>query len=191
MSTALGLLACPALASASESASHSDPVGPILLALALIPVAAKLGGDLGARLGQPAVLGELVVGVVLGNLQLLGYSWFHAVNPDGSIDMLAQLGVLLLLFEVGLESTASPMLKVGLSSFLVATLGVIAPFALGLGVGAWLLPSTIWHCMPTSGPPCAQQALASPRGSSRTWSRLKPVKPASSSARRSLMTCSG
>jgi Kef-type K+ transport system membrane component KefB len=54
--------------------------------------------------------------------------------------MLARLGVLVLLFEVGLESTVGQMLKVGLSSLLVATLGVIAPFALGWGVGAWLLP---------------------------------------------------
>ena len=54
--------------------------------------------------------------------------------------MLARLGVLLLLFEVGLESTVAQMLKVGLSSLLVAILGVVAPFALGWGVGAWLLP---------------------------------------------------
>jgi Kef-type K+ transport system membrane component KefB len=54
--------------------------------------------------------------------------------------MLARLGVLVLLFEVGLESTVGQMLKVGLPSLLVATLGVITPFALGWGVGAWLLP---------------------------------------------------
>jgi Kef-type K+ transport system membrane component KefB len=56
------------------------------------------------------------------------------------IEILAGIGVLILLFEVGLESTVGQMLQVGLSSFAVAALGVIAPFALGWGVGAWLLP---------------------------------------------------
>jgi Kef-type K+ transport system membrane component KefB len=59
-------------------------------------------------------------------------------NP--SIDVLAQLGVLILLFGVGLESTVREMLKVGLPSLLVAVLGVVTPFALGWGVGAILLP---------------------------------------------------
>ncbi len=132
------LFAAPALA--GEPGGHSDPIAPIALTLAVILVAAKLGGDLAARIGQPAVLGELVVGVVLGNLGLFGYTGFEPVKSDVFIDMLAGLGVLLLLFEVGLESTVGEMLRVGLSSFLVATLGVAAPFALGWAVGAWLLP---------------------------------------------------
>jgi Kef-type K+ transport system membrane component KefB len=57
-----------------------------------------------------------------------------------AVDILARLGVLILLFEVGLESTVRDMLKVGVSSCLVAILGVVAPFALGWGVGALLLP---------------------------------------------------
>src|SRR4029434_3075972 len=52
----------------------------------------------------------------------------------------ARCGLVILLFEVGLESTVSDMLKVGLPSLLVAVLGVVTPFALGWGVGAWLLP---------------------------------------------------
>src|SRR4029434_7409967 len=52
----------------------------------------------------------------------------------------ARCGLVILLFEVGLESTVSDMLKVGLPSVLVAVLGVVAPFALGWGVGAWMLP---------------------------------------------------
>src|SRR4029450_3480713 len=55
-------------------------------------------------------------------------------------DTLSRLGVILLLFQVGLDSTVAQMMKVGLSSFMVATLGVIGPFVLGWGVGAWLLP---------------------------------------------------
>jgi Kef-type K+ transport system membrane component KefB len=134
------LLVTPAAAFASQGAVHGDPVAPVVLALTIILVAAKLGGELAMRLGQSAVLGELVVGVLLGNVRLVGYAGLDHLWTDPTIDMLARLGVLVLLFEVGLESTVGQMLKVGLSSLLVATLGVIAPFALGWGVGAWLLP---------------------------------------------------
>jgi len=58
------------------------------------------------------------------------------------IDLLARLGVLILLFEVGLESTVRQMLQVGWPSLAVACLGVITPFALGWGVAAWLLPGS-------------------------------------------------
>ena len=125
---------------AAAAGGHVDPVASVVLVLAIIIICAKLGSDLAARLGQPAVLGELVAGVVLGNLYLTGYTGLEFIKTDPSVDMLARLGVLLLLFEVGLESTVGQMLKVGLSSFVVATLGVAAPFALGWMVGAWLLP---------------------------------------------------
>ena len=118
-----------------------DPIASLLLSLAIILVAAKIGGHLAARCGQPPVLGELVAGVVLGNLALAGFSALDYLKTDAALDMLSQLGVILLLFQVGLESTVAQMLKVGLSSLLVATLGVVAPFALGWAVGAWLLPA--------------------------------------------------
>jgi len=130
----------PAAAFASQGAGHGDQLAPVVLALTTILVAAKLGGELAVRVGQSAVLGELLVGVVLGNLSLFGYSGLDHLWTDPTIDMLARLGVLVLLFEVGLESTVGQMLKVGLSSLLVASLGVVAPFALGWAVGAWLLP---------------------------------------------------
>jgi Kef-type K+ transport system membrane component KefB len=136
---ALVLVLPPAVALA-EGAAHSDPVAPVALWLVVILLAAKLGGDLAERIGQPAVLGELVVGVLLGNLTLVGFSGLEPLRSDPFVDMLARIGVLVLLFEVGLESTVAQMLKVGLSSLLVASLGVITPFALGWGVGAWLLP---------------------------------------------------
>jgi Kef-type K+ transport system membrane component KefB len=119
---------------------HADPVASVVLWLAVILLIAKIGGDLAVRLGQPAVLGELVGGVVLGNLGLAGVPVFEPLKTDASIDILSRLGVLILLFEVGLESTVKQMLQVGVSSFLVATVGVVTPFALGWGVGAWLLP---------------------------------------------------
>ena len=119
---------------------HGDPIAPVVLALALILLAAKIGGHFASRFGQPAVLGELAFGVLIGNLSLVGFDGFESIKQDGAISMLASLGVLILLFEVGLESTISQMLKVGLSAFIVATLGVVAPFLLGWGVSAWLMP---------------------------------------------------
>jgi Kef-type K+ transport system membrane component KefB len=121
--------------------AHVDPIASVVLALAVILLAGKLGGELASRFGQPSVLGELVAGVVLGNLPIFGVTAFEALKHDATIDMLARLGVIILLFEVGLESTIAQMMKVGLSSFVVATVGVVAPFALGWGVGAWLLPN--------------------------------------------------
>jgi Kef-type K+ transport system membrane component KefB len=138
--TFLSVVLLPAVALAAEG-SHADPVAPVAIAVALILVAAKLGGDLAVRIGQPAVLGELLVGVLLGNLSLLGYTALDYVETDPFIDMLARIGVLLLLFEVGLESTVGQMMKVGATALLVALLGVAAPFALGWAVGAWLLPN--------------------------------------------------
>jgi Kef-type K+ transport system membrane component KefB len=70
----------------------------------------------------------------------VGFDGFDGIKGDAAINILASLGVLVLLFEVGLESTVSQMMHVGLSSLVVATLGVVAPFALGWGVSAWLLP---------------------------------------------------
>jgi Kef-type K+ transport system membrane component KefB len=112
----------------------------ILYALVIILLAAKVGGDLLERVGQPAVLGELVFGVLLGNAFLVGIPWFEPLKGHHALTVLAEIGVILLLFEVGLESTVSDMIKVGVSSFLVALLGVIAPFFLGWGVAAWFLP---------------------------------------------------
>lgn len=135
------LLLFGATAFASSGATeHTDPVATVALWLVIILLAAKLGGDVATRIGQPAVLGELVAGVVLGNLALAGVPGVDAIKNDPFIDMFARVGALILLFEVGLESTVAQMLKVGLSSLLVAILGVLAPFALGWGVGAWLLP---------------------------------------------------
>ena len=133
----------PALA--SEGVEHGDPVAPVVFALALLLIVAKFGGDLATRLGQPAVLGELIIGVLIGNLSLIGIPGFEWIEQDVFIDMLSRLGVLILLFEVGLESDIGPMLKVGVSSFIVAILGVIAPFALGWGVGMWLLPQSSYY----------------------------------------------
>jgi Kef-type K+ transport system membrane component KefB len=119
---------------------HVDPVASIVGGLAIMLLAAKLGGEVAIRLKQPAVLGELLVGIILGNLPLGGAAPFHWLAENETIEVIAGIGALILLFEVGIESTVGQMLKVGLTSLLVAIIGVALPFALGWGVSAWLLP---------------------------------------------------
>ncbi len=121
---------------------HEDPSAQVVLGIAAVLMAAKICGDIAVRLKQPAVVGELVVGVVLGNLPLLGVTGLAWVADDPTIDIMSRIGVLLLLFEVGLESTIRQMLRVGAVSLLVAFAGVIAPFGLGWMVSAWLLPGS-------------------------------------------------
>jgi Kef-type K+ transport system membrane component KefB len=115
-------------------------IAHLLIALIVLLAAAKLGGHLAERLEQPAVLGELLAGIALGALPLLGFTGLDFIKTDHVVDALAELGVILLLFEVGLSTRLAEMMKVGLSAFLVACIGVIVPMALGWGVGAWLLP---------------------------------------------------
>ncbi|HZL98010.1 MAG TPA: cation:proton antiporter, partial [Terriglobales bacterium] len=121
-------------------AAGEDPSLPLLLYLVVILLSAKLMGHLASLLGQPAVLGELCAGILLGNLGLLGIAGFEGIAGDPFVDILARIGVIVLLFEVGLESTIRDMFSVGVSSLLVAVLGVAAPFGLGWLVSAWLLP---------------------------------------------------
>jgi len=127
--------------SAAESQSgHSSPVAPVLAGLIVILLGAKIGGEIAERFHQPAVLGELVVGVIIGNLTLLGFTHLSFLATNEGINILAEIGVILLLFEVGLESNIREMLSVGPSSLLVAVFGVVAPMVLGLAVSAWLIP---------------------------------------------------
>jgi len=115
-----------------------DPA--VLIGVAVMLVVAKLGGEFFERLQQPGVLGELCGGIVLGNLVMLGYSGAESLKTSATIAALAELGVIILLFEVGLESDLKEMLEVGWSSLLVAVLGVIAPFFLGWAVSAYFIP---------------------------------------------------
>lgn len=104
-----------------------------LKTIALILIAAKVCGSLAKRLGQPGVLGELLAGV------LLGVSCFKVVDPhNDTLEVLKELGVTILLFEIGLETDLKQLLKVGGSSLTVACVGVALPFALGYAVCAAL-----------------------------------------------------
>ncbi len=108
------------------------------LALAAMILAGKLGGELALRLRQPAVLGEIACGVLLGNLPLPGLA---EVARGPEIAFAAELGVMLLLFQVGLESSVREMAKVAPRAGSVAVLGVIVPSVLGIGASWLLLPS--------------------------------------------------
>ena len=118
----------------------ADSVVPLLLGLTIVLGAAKLGGWLATRIGQPAVLGELISGILIGNLALAGLHGVDWLRDDRTLSILAQLGVIVLLFQVGLESSVEQMRRVGASASLVALVGVVTPFALGWLAGAWLLP---------------------------------------------------
>jgi Kef-type K+ transport system membrane component KefB len=108
--------------------------------IAVVLLAAKFSG-LVEKLGQPAVLGELVMGVILGNLILVGCDFFEPLKHEPVLLFLSELGVVVLLFQIGLETSIQEMGKVGLKAFLVAIVGVVTPFALGTYlVGPLLLP---------------------------------------------------
>lgn len=98
-----------------------------LIELLVILVGAKVGAEVMFRLRQPAVIGELLVGMVLG-VGLLG--WIN-VEDGGVIAILAEIGVILLLFEVGLETDLREFVRLGGSALSVAVIGVVTPFVLG------------------------------------------------------------
>jgi Na+:H+ antiporter len=117
----------------------------LLAALALMLVAAKLLGDLFERAGLPSVLGELAAGIAIGNLHLAGWHGLDFVAHDPQLGLLAQLGVVLLLFQVGLESSVAQMAKVGGVAFVVATTGVVVDMALGTGIHVLVAPDRPWQ----------------------------------------------
>ncbi len=128
------------LSAQDHGGGHGGAVAPVLLALVIILTGAKLAGEAFVRMGQPAVLGELVFGVILGNLALVNFKALEFIGSSEGVTVLAEIGVVLLLFEVGLESNIREMLSVGPSSLFVAVLGVITPFFLGWGLSAVMLP---------------------------------------------------
>lgn len=111
--------------------AESD-VGSVLVAILVAFVAAKVGGEVMERLGQPAVVGEISAGIVVGP-SVLGLVPIE--GTDGAVMLLlAELGVLVLLFQVGLETEPSELRAVGSQAAAVGILGVVLPFAGGFGV---------------------------------------------------------
>ncbi|BCL36827.1 cation:proton antiporter [Nostoc sp. MS1] len=149
----------PLLANTTQAADSSLVLAAVLLSLVVVYFAGKLGGELCNRVGLPPVLGELVGGVIVG-VSVLHLLVFPEGGADGSsslimtflqttggltpeatpavftaqsevISVLAELGVIILLFEIGLESNLKDLMAVGIQATVVAIVGVAVPFAAG------------------------------------------------------------
>jgi Kef-type K+ transport system membrane component KefB len=113
----------PALLAAAEG---GHDIGRLLVVLAIVFVTTRLLGELAQRIGQPAVLGELVAGVLLGG-SVLGI-----LDPaDPVIAAMSEIGVIVLLFAIGLHTDLRALAKVGSSALAVGVVGVVLPFAGG------------------------------------------------------------
>jgi len=111
--------------------------GKVLLALFIALLAAKIAAELFQRLHQPAVVGEIMAGIVIGPAVL------NLVQPTEVMDALAEIGVIFLLFTVGLETKPSDIFRVGRTATIVAVLGVVVPFVAGWGLLS-LWPGHSW-----------------------------------------------
>ena len=107
----------------------ATPVAGALTDLAIILVAAKIGDEIFKRIGQPALVGEILAGL------LVGPSVIGLVEPSEALEIFAELGVVFLLFWVGLETRLSEMREVGGTAARVGLIGVILPFGAGVGAG--------------------------------------------------------
>ena len=154
----------PGIAPLAFAAGGNAQFSSVLLAILVLIISAKIGGDIAIRFRQPEVLGELVVGVFLGNIALFfqleyfsgllsgtflefipaGLLHFSSLvggfSHDRVVESLSELGVILLLFEVGLETNISDLTKVGFSSFLVAIIGIVCPFFIGWLIAYFFIP---------------------------------------------------
>ncbi|PYX81387.1 MAG: hypothetical protein DMG66_01735 [Acidobacteria bacterium] len=135
-------------------------VTSLLREMFVIFLAAKLTGEIFERLTLPAVLGEILAGALLGPYAMA------LVIPSGTIDSLAQLGAVFLLFMVGLQTRPQQLIAVGQKALQVALAGMVVPFAAGF----------IYARSPASSPArrSPPPASASPRGCCATWNYWKP-----------------
>ena len=134
------LLLFPSVALANAGGETNQ--GMMVLAfLAIIVLLAKIASGFAERLKQVPVMGELLLGILLGVPALFGLHALDVFKSDSFVTLFAEFSVILLLFQVGLESNLTKMASVGSRAFLVAIIGVAAPFLLGTYVvGPWLLP---------------------------------------------------
>jgi Kef-type K+ transport system membrane component KefB len=115
----------------------ATPIIQLTISLAIIIATAKAGGYLSLRLGQPSVLGELLVGILLGPtlIDLLNRPYFTDPHLSEVVHELAEIGVLLLMFLAGLELHLEDLAKSSRVAALAGTLGVIFPLFMGAGLG--------------------------------------------------------
>jgi len=109
----------------------------IFLQLAVILVTARVAAEIVSRFGTPSVIGELTAGVILGP------SLFGLIEANEVIHLLAQIGVIMLLFEVGLETDVSRLARSGRQAAMVAIGGIIIPFILGYGLARHVFEETL------------------------------------------------
>ena len=115
-----------------EHAADVNSFIPLMLALGVILLASRAGGALARRFNQPRVLGQLIVGVVLGPtvFDMLNWGILQGADLQHTIKEFAELGVLLLMFNIGLEVHLSELAKVGKVAVFAGVLGVLAPVVL-------------------------------------------------------------
>ena len=113
------------------------PFLQLSLALAIIIAFAKAGGYISYRIGQPSVLGEMIVGILLGPsvINLLHLPVFSDEHLPEVIHMFAEIGVMLLMFIAGLDLHLEDLVRSGKTAAIAGILGVLLPLLLGLGVG--------------------------------------------------------
>lgn len=115
-----------------------EPILQFILMICIILVAAKSAGYLSTRLGQPSVVGELLIGLLLGPslLNILHWPFFSDPHLGESVAHLAELGVLILMFIAGLEVEFEDMMAAGRAAIFAGLLGVVLPIGFGIGIGA-------------------------------------------------------
>jgi Kef-type K+ transport system membrane component KefB len=134
--------AVPVFASTEESGGGHGGAGILFLFLAILLIASKIGGII-QKWGQPAVIGEIGAGIFLSFLAFSGLSFIDGIRHSETIAFIAELGAVLLLFQIGLETNIKKMTKVGASAVMVAIIGVVVPFVLGsFVVGPLLFPDS-------------------------------------------------
>jgi Kef-type K+ transport system membrane component KefB len=106
------------------------PAAQIPLSMLVVFASAKLLSEIFERFGQPGIVGEILAGVLIGP-HVLGW-----MTPNQTLTILSDLGVMFLLFRVGLEVKSSQLVKVGGTALLVAIAGVVLPFLCGWGISA-------------------------------------------------------
>lgn len=136
----LGLARLGRAAAEAEAEGGASAFVELLLLLAIIVLGAKLSGLLATRVGQPSVLGEIIFGLLLGPslLNLLELPLFHHAAVLGeTTQLMAEIGVVMLMFLAGMETDIEGMRRVGLPASAAAIGGALLPFAAGWAIGAY------------------------------------------------------